>query len=721
MKSRYLWVVFIFCHLQGLSLLSLAQERSAEGTGPQLRGVDQESSEEEIVNYPASFFQQYNPNHALDMVRQIPGFVINDCTSCLNDQQGGGRRGFGAALGNILINDRRPSAKQDSPSAILTRVPAASVDYIELIRGQVRGIDLQGQTVVANIILRKDVPATVRWEAFVRQTFGHGLAPGGNISMLDRIGDIEYNIGADARYSNFGDGGPVNIFDANGNLTEARFDDDGGSGFDGYDINTYLNGSTYIGENYVQLNTKLSTAIRDELLERSVTPVGGQTSTTVIDTERRNLSFALGLDAERLLSENMIGKWRFLLYYLDQYPSNGRRDFNPQGNMTLLTVDDIDKESLEAITRFEFTYAGWDNHSVQLNLEGAFNTLDSTLLQTEHVGGIVSIIDVPGSDSKVEEIRGDFVLSDIWTRDSFSVEFGLGAEVSSLSQTGDAVLDRNFFFAKPYLNVSYSPTQRQQTRLRVARDVSQLDFNDFVSAVTQRDDDVVGGNPNLKPQATWQTELTHERRFGDLGVISITFFHDWIDDVEDLLPLSATLEAPGNIGNGRRWGADIETTIPLSGIGLKDARLDARVRLQDSSVTDPVTGEKRVLSGVGGLDPGLSFANENNWSYEIKFRQDFRDAQFSWGGEVGEQAERNRFKVDELDLRHEGVFLYVFAETTRWLGVRIRLEGLNLLNYDENRERTFFVGQRDLSPVDRRLVETFKNGRRINLSISGSF
>ena len=210
----------IFLVLLGLQTSAIAQQRSTAGAQ---RGAEEATSSEEIINYPAAFFQQYNPNNALDMVKQIPGFVISDCLSCLNAQQEGGRRGFGASLGNIFINDRRPSAKQDSPSAILTRIPAASVEYIELIRGQVRGIDLQGQTVVANIILRQDIPATVRWEAFTRQTFGHGLAPGGSISMIDRIGDIEYNIGADARYSNFGDGGQENIFDANGKPDRVAF------------------------------------------------------------------------------------------------------------------------------------------------------------------------------------------------------------------------------------------------------------------------------------------------------------------------------------------------------------------------------------------------------------------------------------------------------------------------------------------------------------------
>lgn len=691
---------------------SQAQQPSTAGGMGQVRGTDQASAQEEVVNYPADFFTRYQPNNALDMLRQIPGFQIDD---------GGGKRGFGAALGNILIDDRRPSAKQDSPSAILTRIPAGSVDRIELIRGQVRGIDLQGQTVVANVILKEDVPAAIRWEAFVRQTFGHGLAPGGSISMSDRIGEIEYNIGLDARYSNFGDGGPENIFDGNGNLIEESFDDDGGPGFDGYDVNTYLNASTWLGRNFVQLNTKLSAVIRDEYLVTTSSPVGGPTTETVLDTERRNISFAMGLDAERLLSENLIGKGIFLLYYLDQYPSSGRREFNPAGNMTLLTVDDTDTKTLETIGRVEFTWAGWENHSVQLNVEAAFNSLDNQLLQTEHAGAVVTVIDVPGSDSKVEEMRGDFVLSDTWTLDRYSVEYGLGSEVSNISQTGDAELDRDFFFVKPYVNFTYSPSQQQQTRLRFAREISQLNFNDFVTATVQRDDDLALGNPNLKPETTWQAEVSHERRFGDLGVITVSLFHDWISDVDDLLPLSESFEAPGNIGNGRRWGMDVETTIPLSALGLSSARLDIRTRLQDSTVTDPVTGEKRVLSGVGGLDPGITFANENTWAYTVAFRQDFQDERVSWGWDIGKQDERPRFKVNELDVRYEGMSFNAFIETNRWFGMKMRLEGINILNYTESRNRTIFTGRRDESAVRRIREERFHNGARINLSVSGTF
>ncbi len=93
------------------------------------------------VNYPASFFDRYQPATALDMVQRVPGFQLNN---------GGNRRGFGAAAGNILLNGRRPSTKDDLPAAMLTRIPASYVESIELIRGQLRGIDMRGQSVVAN-------------------------------------------------------------------------------------------------------------------------------------------------------------------------------------------------------------------------------------------------------------------------------------------------------------------------------------------------------------------------------------------------------------------------------------------------------------------------------------------------------------------------------------------------------------------------------------------
>ncbi len=69
----------------------------------------------------------------------------------------------------------------------------------------------------------------------------------------------------------------------------------------------------------------------------------------------------------------------------------------------------------------------------------------------------------------------------------------------------------------------------------------------------------------------------------------------------------------------------------------------------------------------------------------------------------------------------EGVEFNVFVETTRWLGLKIRLQGQNVLNLSQLLDRTVFVGQRGLSSVDFRELQDSKDGRRVIMALSGSF
>ena len=53
--------------------------------------------------FPADF-SQFVPRSALDLVKQVPGFNLDE---------GGGDRGFGQADTNVLINGRRVSGKSN--------------------------------------------------------------------------------------------------------------------------------------------------------------------------------------------------------------------------------------------------------------------------------------------------------------------------------------------------------------------------------------------------------------------------------------------------------------------------------------------------------------------------------------------------------------------------------------------------------------------------------
>ena len=668
---------------------------------------------QEAVEYPAGFFARYQPNTALDMINQLPGFVLDE---------GGDARGFAASAGNILINDRRPSAKQDLPSEILARIPAEQVARIELIRAQVRDIDLQGQPVVANVILSEVAGPAVRWRGLYRYNVEFGSTTELALSLSNRRGAIDYNAGIDLRDFTRGDFTPQDIVDGDGDLVQTRFDE---LDFDGYRGGLNLAATTTHNATRYRLNTQLR-AERTEgvrLSERTDPDAPSEPTLEIFPEEGDNVEIELGFDAERSLAPTLLGKAIILHYRIDEEETAAQRSRDANGSLVRERVSDTDTLTAETIGRLEFNWTRWPNHVLQVNVEGAFNALDNEFLQTEDTGDGPVIVDVPGANSRVEEARGDLLVKDTWTRGAWEIELGLGYEVSRIEQTGDTELERRFSYAKPQAAVTHTLPSGSQTRARLARRVSQLDFNDFVSASIFEDNDLALGNPNLRPETTWRAEFGHERRFGRESVVNVTVFHDWVRDVEDLLPLSDEFEAPGNIGDGRRWGIEFEATLPLDAWGLRAAKLDLSGRWQDSTVVDPVTGRDRVFSAgqrQQRLLP-LDFEFDNEYVYAVEFRQDLEAARFAWGWDVRSRAERPNFKVNEFVVEDEPNEFNVFVETTRWLGLKVNLAAQNILNIEEKRDRILYEGLRGLTPVARRELRLRERGFRMSLEVSGSF
>ncbi len=689
-----------------LPLLSMAQSIT-----PTTELPAGESTENGVVTYTAEFLQRYQPNTALDMVNRIPGFTLND---------GGDKRGFGGAAGNMLINDRRPSAKQDQPSAILGRIPADQVERIELIRVKVRDIDLLGQTAVINVILKADAPATIRWESYVRFNFDLGTTPYIAMSLADRWRDIDFNVGFDYRNTTYGDPGVIRRFDPNGTLIEIRDDAHHASG---HDIGGYVNASTWLGKNFVSLNAKaidmprLLITTSTLFPQRPVTP----SRQTLFNTKRDIRIMELGLDSERILSSNLIGKAILLLSRNETDPSTSQQNFNTSSVQTRFQAEDELTVQDEVIGRLEFDWAGFADHAVQSDIEYANNTLKNTLVFTDDTGAGPVLVDVPGGNTRVEEQRWNFLVQDTWSMANLDVNYGVGFEKSTLSQTGDADKERSFNYIKPRTVLTYSHTPKQQTRLRIEREVSQLDFIDFVTATVFEDADFTVGNPDLQPDRTWIVELSHERRFGDIGVVKVTAFYHKITDVLDLLPLSATFETTGNIGDGTKKGIILATTLPLEPLGLTGARLDFKVRFQDSNVTDPITGENRTVSIGGGFSGDVLFNVDTDYAYTINYRQDLEAAKVSWGWGLAERGKRVLFKADEIDINNEKFEGTAFIDTTRWFGLKIGLEGMNLLDNPQSRDRTIYTAARGKSPVLLRELRKGDNGRMVFIKVSGSF
>lgn len=679
---------------------------------PALSGAqDDVADEREIVSYAAEFFDRYQPNTALDMVRRLPGFIIDD---------GGDKRGFGAATGNVLINDRYPSAKQDSPSDILERISSNQVERIDIVRGQVRNIDLRGQAVVASVILLGDVPATGRWELAVRKNFNQSpVTVRSAASISDSWKSVEYIAGINYRRFNSAERGPEVIRDPDGLLLEAR---DRNAVLSGDEGELSFSAFSWVGKTAVAVNTQLGFEDRVEPLAETTSTIapGPQSEDFFIDEDNQH-EFEIGADAERRVSDTLLAKGIAVHQRREAGNTTSQRRFDDTETQSLFRIARSNVVQTETILRTELTWTPSVSRSININIEGARNTIDGTLAQTVDTGGGPVSVPVPGSNTRVEEDRVDALVYVTEYRGDMEFGYGLGAESSAISQSGDSQLRRRFNFLKPQLALVWSPSQSRQTRLRLAREVSQLDFGDFVSSTVFQDDDLALGNPDLRPESTWIAEWSEERRFGELGVLKGTLFYNHISDVEDLLPLSAEFEAPGNIGDGERFGIRVEATLPLQTLGLDGARIDIEGRWQHSSVADPVTGEERRLSGEQEISKPLRFDVENRYVLAVGFRQDIQARRFSWGGDIRMRDDRVSYRVNELIRYAEGNEINLFAEVSSRSGVRVRLEVANLLDFNQVRDRQIFIGERSLTPLDISEIRTATDGRRLILSVSGAF
>src|SRR5690349_5612467 len=116
--------------LVGTALPVAAQEAPATGTPPATGDAPPPVAPPSATvqgrqSYTAADFARFAPKTALDMLNNVPGFLIRADES--------GARGLGQATDNVLVNSQRLSSKSDDLFAQLQRIPAASVVRIDIV------------------------------------------------------------------------------------------------------------------------------------------------------------------------------------------------------------------------------------------------------------------------------------------------------------------------------------------------------------------------------------------------------------------------------------------------------------------------------------------------------------------------------------------------------------------------------------------------------------
>lgn len=650
--------------------------------------------------YTAADFARFAPRTALDMVRNVPGFLIRA------DQSG--QRGLGQATENVLVNGQRLASKSDDLFSQLSRIPADSVVRIDIVDGATLSIPgLSGQ--VADVITKPDAFAgSFNWRGEVRPHFSHPGFLNGELSVKGTAGKVEYTAALANDSGRGAYGGPYVILNADGALREAR----DGRLWSDYDAPKLSAGLKYAAANGAIANLNASYRRQYENYRNDETrqPVGGVSRRRELGGESRSYNYEVGADYQvplagaqlKLIGLNRFDRSRFAEEAVTIRADGGA----PTGSRYAQVVD-----AGEMIGRAELSWK-WGKADWQIAAEGAFNRLDkdASLFDLDSSGSFVEV-PFPQGDGGVREDRYDASISYGRPLSSkLTLQATLAGERSTIRQTGPLGVSRRFFRPKGSLSLAWAPERGLDVSLKVARVVGQLNFGDFLGRVFLDRNNQNDSNFELVPEQAWNVDLAAKKDLGKWGSSNLRLFYRGVTDFVDLVPLPGGGEGRGNIPSVKRYGLEWTSTFKLDPMGFSGAKIDSNVILQRSLLDDPLTGVDRQL------------ANLVTRLVTINLRHDVPRSDWAWGAGFEHVGRQPYYRLDEIGFENEGpVFDFYFVEHKDVFGATVRLDVVNLANARHEVYRTVYTGRRDNSPVDFIEKQSRLIGPIFRLGIKGSF
>ncbi|HEY2179038.1 MAG TPA: TonB-dependent receptor, partial [Caulobacteraceae bacterium] len=406
----------------------------------------------------------------------------------------------------------------------------------------------------------------------------------------------------------------------------------------------------------------------------------------------------------------------YLLQQLGRHTTTD--DFISDPLTAAITGDDVSdqftlhKKTSESIARTVVKYAAAKSLSLEAGVEGDYNWLRGVTTFVEN-GAAVAL---PAANVTVDELRGEAFVTAVWrARPNVTVEAGLRGEASHIASSGQVVSARSLYFAKPRILVGWSPDGADQLRLRIEREIGQLNFDDFTAQTAGINTGTVhAGNPTLDPEQDWVLEAAWDHRFWGGGDVTATLRHYKYSQIEDRIgerdPVSGVVfDAPGDIGAGTKDEAAFTLTLPTDKLMLAHGQLTGQAVFRRSRVIDPTTGMPRAISGLHGSD------------WEAHYSQGIPALKATWGFDVLGQWGRTFYRFNEIDTTKLKTYLSLFAEYKPRADLTFKIELLNATARGVEAYRQVYTGPRDtdgLAFVDLRDLDV---GRFVRLSMVKSF
>jgi hypothetical protein len=678
-RSSFLSNGLLYAALVGLCVAVMGAQTPASSTT---------SHQGSTTRYGSEFFTRKHPLTAFDMVNLLPGFTFSAGDTTI--------RGYAESAGNVLIDGQRVSNKQFTLASVLQHITADQVDYIEVIEGGAPGVEMLGQSVVANVVRRKQAGDKVVL-TMSDAIFDDGRdIPGGTVELSRHWSGgrrISSAVSA-SKYVELAEGdGPDVTRDSSGEVLSKTAVTSAAGGLNAYAYGTFsrpawkgilaINGSSARTDyNYREHDAiTAATSSSSDLHEHLGGPLGGQ------------LQNELGAHFSRQIGEkwatetNALGDYMSETYSsLLEDPGVAERFFLREHVGETLVHSDLRLKSSAPI-------------AVEFGAEAANNWLG-----TENAFSYNTFpIPLPNANARVSEVRDQISGNVIWTRAKrFQVELGAKMENSAIKSVADVRRSKALNYFKPRFVLSIAPESANRLRFRIEHEVSQLDFSNFVAASSLNTGSIRSGNTDIVPQQDWVLEGVYEHHFWSDGDIVATYRHFQLADVLDRVAVSTAndssvfFDAAGNIGAGREDSLALNFTTSLDSVGVKNAQLKATTLQQWSRIADPTTGARRQISGLDPLE------------YSLELQQDLPKLRVKWDGSFLSPCAKSTsvkgctettYRFNEVDSYRATPAVNVFAELQIGKGVLIHMEADNLLRQHYDWVISRYAGPRNDVPL----------------------
>ena len=675
-----IWKVQASATALGVALYAMgasAQEASGDAPRPVASEVVATNEAGKQVYTPADF-ARFAPKTAYDMLVQVPSFTIRQA-----DQE----RGLGQASENVLINGQRIANKTGGAVDELRRIAAASVERIEVVDASSLGIaGLSGQ--VANVIVaqQKAGSGQFEWRPDFRAHYAEPNLFDGMISYTDQTGPVEYTLSINNNAGRGAFGGAIAVTDPLGNLAENRnevFHSE--SELVTFQSKFAIDGpGSSLGNLTLGYTPYWAPSFAREVRRRVDGDIRTRTTEQTLDGYyidfNADYSFKAGPGTLKL-----IGLRHFDHEPVDTVQTTEFASGAPDEGVRFLR----DSRIGETVLRAEYGWKGGRN-DWQVTLERAYNSLDQrgSLFELDPSGEF-DPISYPEGSGQVVETRYEGLGT--WSRSlsaKVDIQVAAGAEISELGRVDGDVPPSTFFRPKGSVTLGWRPDREWDFSLKLRRRVGQISFYDFLAQPNLREERENTGNPDLVPPQSWEAEIEGGKSLGPWGQTRLTAYYHLIEDIVDIIPIGEDGEAVGNLPKANRFGAQWRSTFLLDPTGFKGAKLDLTAGFEDTSVRDPLSGEKRAISGT-----------RNRW-IEASFRHDIPGSDWAWGMDAEHGHFARNFYLSEINRSWEGpVWLSAYVENKDVMGLTVRAGVNNLLDARHRFERTVYDGRRLRDPV----------------------